>query len=165
METTATTYHRRPEVHQILPDFNLRTPDGKLVSPLNYKPHKALVLFFMNPRNSDDLATIAEIACRYYEFEAANAELVAIATGPMEELRTCAEALHPPFPLLVDESMQTRKAYGVESSTFFVADRFGELRLVVESKGDTDANLKAVLDTLELLELECPECGAPTWYA
>ena len=151
------------ELNHLVPDFKLESVDGKRVSPTDYKERKSLVILFFNPRNSCDLEMLAEVRHRYEEFADSNAEVLAIASGPMEEVKDCMNALNLPFPLLHDANKEAICAYCVTESMVFVADKYGELKMQGSLCGAIDETLDQVASALELIELECPECGVPTW--
>lgn len=146
-----------------IPDFKLQTADGKVISPIDYKEKKNLVVIFFDDRNSQDLAMLSEIGRRYHEFTDANAEVLAIANAPIEEFKICSESLRLPFPCLADVRNEATCAYCVSGSMLFVADKFGELRMQSDLKDNIDQKLDEALSTIELAELECPECGVRTW--
>jgi peroxiredoxin len=153
----------QPEIDHFLPPFELQSLDNRTVSPWDFKEKKDLLLLFFDPRNRSDLETLALIRRRYDEFADANAEILAIASGPRAEMEQCMSALKIPFTLLSDENDKVRNLYGVKETTIFAADRFGQLRLVKTVEENIDHILDIVIDALDLSELECPECGVSTW--
>lgn len=153
----------QPEVDHFLPPFELQSLDNRTVSPWDFKEKKDLLLLFFDPRNRSDLEMLALIRRRYDEFTEANAEILAIGSGPRAELEQCMSALKVPFTLLSDEDDKVRNLYGVKETTIFAADRFGQLRMVKKVEGNIDQILDMAIDALDLSELECPECGVSTW--
>jgi len=151
------------EIGHIVPDFKLESTDGKVISPVDYKERKNLVILFFNPRERCDWEMLAEVRRRYHEITDDNGEVLAIASGPMEELRECVSGLMLPFPVLSDVHEEATCAYCAVESMVFIADRFGELKMQGTMCGAVDETLDKVMSTLELIELECPECGVPTW--
>jgi len=146
-----------------VPDFRLQSADGGVVSPMDYKERKNLVIIFFNPCDSDNLEMIAEVGRRYPEFTEENAEVLGIAAGPINVFSECAKALHSPFPLLADVRDEARCAYCVAGPMIFVADRYGELKMQSAIGDNLDVLLDEAVSTLELVEIECPECGVSTW--
>ena len=145
------------------PDFRLQSSDGGVVSPTDYKEKNNIVIIFFNPVDSSDLEIVAELKRRYPEFVEENAEVLGVASGPIGVFSECAKALQLPFPLLADVMDETKNAYHVIGPTIFVADRYGELKMQNVIAGNLDAVLDEVISTLELIEIECPECGVSTW--
>lgn len=165
IEEEATAQFVRPglSVGHIIPDFRLETVDGRVISPTDYKERKNLVLIFFNDRDSGDLAVLSEVRRRYHEFADANAEVLAIASAPIAEFRVCSKSLQLPFPCLADVRKEAICAYCVSGPMLFVADRYGELKLQTDLTQGVDEKLDEALSMLELVELECPECGVSTW--
>ena len=154
---------QKPLLNQLAPGFSLESTDDQTISPWDYKGKKGLVMLFFDPRDSRDLAVLSEIRRRYREITDASAEVLAIASGPKVELMECAEGMDLPFPLLSDADNDARSRYGVSATSVFVTDRFGELKMDLEVPEDLDAALDAVISTLELADLECPECSVAVW--
>lgn len=150
-------------VGHTVPDFRLETVEGRTISALDYKDRKNLVIVFFNPRNSGDLTILAELRRRYHELADANAEVLSIASGSTEDLCQAGKVLRLPFPLLADVRLEATCAYCVAGAMVFVADRYGELRMQSDLSTDVDETLDEVQSTLELIEIECPECGVSTW--
>lgn len=152
------------EVGHLIPDFRLETIEGDIVSPADFKERKNLVILFFNPRDSRDLGVLVELARRYNVIADANAQVLGIASGPLNEFRMCSQYLKLPYQLLSDVRKEAVCSYCVEGMMIFVADRYGELRMQTEIQ---ESNVEQVLDevesTLGLIEIECPECGVSTW--
>lgn len=151
------------ELKHLIPGFTLQTADGRTVSTSQFKERKNLVILLFDLRSSRDWEALAEIKRRYPEFKNANAEVLAISNGPMEELKDCACQMGLPFDVLCDCRDEIKCAFCVYESTLFVADKFGELRLQASVTDTVDKALKDALTAVELAELECPECGVSTW--
>jgi peroxiredoxin len=150
-------------VGRMVPEFRLESADGGVISPSDYKERKNLVIIFFNACDSRDLGVIAEVGRRYAEFADNNAEVLGIASGPISVFSECAKALRSPFPLLADVRSEAQCAYCVVGPMMFVADRYGELRMQSVIDKNLDTALDEALSTLELVEMECPECGVSTW--
>ena len=154
----------RLEIGHMLPDFNLRTVGDERISVTDYKERKNLVILFFDLHNRGDWSVLAELKRRYHEFTDANAEVLAISSGPFDELKECAASMNLQFPLLCDCDRETACAYCVSGAMVFVADRFGELKMQSAISDDNaDSLLDSALSTLELIEIECPECGVSSW--
>lgn len=152
------------ELGHLIPAFQLQDSKGNMVSPSDFKDKKNLVIYFFDLHNSEDWEILAEIKQHYNDFESANAEVLAISGGPMEEIKECMQSLQLPFSVLCDCKEEAKCSYCVLESTIFVADKFGELKLQEIVKEDNlDKILNSVQSQLELIELECPECGVSSW--
>lgn len=147
----------------MIPDFRLQSVDGQMISPMDYKEKKNLMIIFFSSRSSCDLEALALVRQRYHEIAEENTEVLAVAPGPMEELSDCLSALQLPFPLINDAQKEAICTYCVTGSSLIVADKFGELKMLAPLCEDTDKLLDRAISALDLIELECPECGVPTW--
>jgi len=152
------------EIGHLIPEFKLLTPDGKVIDPTDFKQKKNLVIYFVDVHNSTSWEMLAMLRQRYHEFKEANAEVLAISPGSMEELHDCVSSMSLPFPVLCDSNGDVTSAYSVTKPTLFVADRYGELKTFSEVTSENiETVIESALSTLDLVELECPECGVPTW--
>jgi len=166
IEEEATAQFVRPglAVGRIIPDFQLESADGGVISATDYRGKTNLVIVFFDAHSSSDLAMMAEIGRRYPEFIDNNAEVLGIASAPIKTFSQCVKALQSPFPLLADVRDEAKSAYRVTGPMLFVADRYGELKMQSSLTDDTlDEVVDKAISTLELVELECPECGVSTW--
>jgi peroxiredoxin len=153
----------KPEVGIIIPSFTLKSVDDKTISTLDYKEKLGLVIVFFNPRNSTELEALAEINHRYHEITEENAEVLAVGSGPVSEMKECIASLNFKFPLLSDPVGEAACAFNVTETAIFVADKFGELRAKTALLDDLDSALNNAISVLDLAELECPECGVSAW--
>ena len=146
IEIEAMEQEVRPKlaIGHLVPDFRLQSVDGKTISPSDFKERKNLVILFFNPEISCDWEMLAEVKRRYHEFADSNAEVLAIASGPIEELKDCMSTLKLPFPLLNDTHKEAICAYCVAASTVFVADKYGELKMQGSMCGAIDETLDQV---------------------
>ncbi len=163
-ESTAQYVRPGLTIGHMIPDFRLQSTRHTDISPMDFKGRKNLVILFFDARSGADMAILAEISRRYHEFADDNAEVLAIAADPLEEFESCANSLHIQFPLLSDVRREATCAYCVLGMMVFVADRFGELKMQSElTEANLDDTLDKALSALDLIELECPECGVSTW--
>ena len=163
-ESTAQYVRPALKIGHSIPDFRIISVDGSTISPMDYKGRKNLIIIFFDAHSSSDLTMLSEVGRRYNEIADNNAEVLAISTGSIEELRTCAADFHFQFPLLSDMRSEAVCSYCVAGSTVFVADRFGELKMRSDiDESNVDEKFDDALSALELIELECPECGVSTW--
>lgn len=151
------------QVGYMIPDFKLQTTDGREVSPLDYKEKTNLVIIFFNPKNGCEVDSLKLVKDRYNEIVDNNAEVLAIASGPMDELKEYVQQFQPPFPMLSDERQQATCAYCVTEAEVFVADKYGELEMVGPLCEKTEEVINQIVSTIEMVELECPECGVSSW--
>jgi len=159
----AITVEPKLKVRSMIPVFELTSADGRRVAIWNYKSRRNIVLVFLPVpicRACIDFLQSAGKTCHQYEEE--DAVLLAIVQGDVDSATALREKLEPPFPILFDPAGQVTARYTTEVPAVFVADRFGELyaQWIVGPEG-TFPSQKKILDVVELINLECPECGAP----
>ncbi len=163
MESNEQTSEHMHAHGSLIPTFDLISIGGKKYSPWDYKEKQGLVIVFFDPAKSSDLEALSEINSRYHEITDENAEVLAVGSGPGEQLNECITCMNFKFPILSDVNGEAAVVYGATESMIYVADKFGELKLQAPVSGDLDATLVKVIDVLDLTELECPECGVSTW--
>ena len=151
----------------MIPAFQLMSAEGRSVNTWDYKGRMNMVLAFL-PGEGDAGSTgfIRSVAEMYHQYEEEDAVFIGIVDGGVERANSLRDELHPPFPILYDEAGEVTGSYTDALPAVFVADRFGELyaQWVVGAAGFFPSQ-KEVLDALELINLECPECGAPLEWA
>jgi len=153
----------KPVAGDMLPHFVLPAVGGGQVSSADFKGKKNLVIYLFDPECPpcvgflDRLTQITALAREL------NAEILTIGGESAQALAVRLGDKRPPFPVLGDESGKTLGSFGTEAAALLVADRFGEIRERVDAQADSLPDLDRVLDLLSLVEMECPECGVPTW--
>ncbi len=151
--------------HEMMKNFELQSTTGQIMGPQDYREKKSLVLVFFETDCIGCSDFLEDMAERYDDYKAENAEILAVGEGTMEEVSRIANAMSLPFPVLADPDGHALKMYSDSIPALFIADRFGEIRLTISEKeeGEHFPNQQKILSRLDLAELECPECGAPTW--
>lgn len=147
------------------PQFDLPATTGHRVKLWSYKGRRNLALFFVADINTDETKSLLnEIATKIKDYEDYNATPIVVAQDNIESLEKIARDMDLPFPLASDVVGSVTSRYTMATPAVFVIDRFGEL--YAQSPVDTGSGLpghKRVIDWLGLIELQCPECGVPTW--
>jgi peroxiredoxin len=151
--------------HNVLPIFKLESGEGQMLGPDDFKEKKALVLVFFDTDCVPCNDFLDDIAARYDEYKAENAEVLAIGEGSIDKVREIANARSLPFPVLADTDGHVMRMFAETVPAIIVADRFGEVRFTrsVKEDGDHFLDQEFILNQIDLTELECPECGVPTW--
>ena len=150
--------------HDLLPIFQLHSGTGDMVGSQDYRGKKGLVVIFFDPDCDSCNDFLYEIGERYSDYQSMDAEVLAIGEGSVDEIREIVDDPTIPFPILADPDNNVLGHYADSTPAIFVADRYGEVRAVVKPKANEHFPDQAViLSNLELAELECPECGVPTW--
>jgi peroxiredoxin len=146
----------------MIPIFQLMSVEGQPVNIWTYKGRKNIVIVFLTKDLSPPyLEFLRSITNLYPRYEEEDAVVLVIVKGSLNDAITFYHNLKPPFPILYDDGRVTSQ-FTNQLPAVFVADRFGEVRGVWIT--DPEQNFpthKEILDTLDLINLECPECGAP----
>jgi peroxiredoxin len=137
----------------MLQSFALETPEGREIRSQSYRQRSNLVLLFHHGR---DCARCHEMLA---DFDAGSEEIrdqsaTILAIGP--------EAPAASFPMLLDSSGEVTARQGLTVPAVVIVDRFGEIWAAWE--GGADHRLpssKDVIEWLEFLEVQCPECEPP----
>lgn len=156
-----------PRVDLVAPAFELPATTGRTVASWDFKSRAPLILFFAHSdcqACQNYLRKLKLDAPRYGQHQA---QVLVLLPASLDDCEALADSLGLPFPVLADEYCGVRVRYfdTANAVAVFVLDRYGEPygRWVA---GDADALPAAepILSTLELTELECPECGVPDWF-
>lgn len=104
---------------QQAPDFELKNQDGKVVRLSDFKGKPVIVYFY--PK--DDTPGCTKEACQfrdeYAKFKQHGAVILGISRQDEKSHREFREKYHLPFDLLVDETGDVAKAYGVGKIPLF----------------------------------------------
>lgn len=145
---------------EILPGFRLRSVTGEFISPYDYKEKQNLVIFFFDTSCEQCGDFLKDAADRYGEYLEADTEILVVGNAPVSDLADISDGLGLPFPILSDPESIVLDEFSNGIPTVVVADRFGEIRMVTRLEGDRHSfDQDKVLTQLQLIELECPECG------
>lgn len=162
--------HEKLKLYQVLPYLSLPSnkKDNKNVTVWDFKQRKNLVLFFHHgfkcPYCS---AKLKEIEAVYTKIQEEEAEVLAVSFDSVKDAEAYAEKEGIKFPLLTDVKSGDSAAFtDVDESkqalypTLLITDRFNALRYqkTVE-EADKLPPVKEIVDWLDLIQLECPECS------
>ena len=151
--------------HDVIPFFKLESSEGQVLGPDNFKEKKALVLVFFDADCVNCSDFLSDIAGRYDDYKQENAEILAIGKGSIGAVRRIASDKSLPFPVLADTDGHIAEMFAETLPAVVMTDRFGEVRLTRSAKkeGEHFLDQEFILNRIDLTELECPECGVPTW--
>jgi len=175
VENMALTMTVRPALglYQRAPEFTLPSGDGRRISLRDFRQRRNLVLLLLHePSCRACQAALREFASRLSDYRAAEAEIVAIVPGPVDRARQLAGSIGSPFPVLADETGEVFQRYtgrrpgepGAPVASLFILDRFGQVysQSLVQKESQLPSQ-QEVLDTLQFVEIQCPECGVAEW--
>lgn len=157
---------RKLEMERVIPDFTLPSVDGRQIGPGVYKQRANLVIAYLDLNRCGECEDFLRgLADDYQLYRADETEILAICPQPIGELQMQAGTLRLPFPVLSDEKGAVRDVYfsgepGQPVAGVFITDRYGALRVQIISQNGTEIPVRHdILDWLDLIEMECPECG------
>lgn len=152
------------EDHSLVPLFDLPATGGKRVTTWSYKGRMNLVIFFLDFSSAEVLDQFRKLAGLYPQFQGHNTEILVVSQDNIETLEKLSRELGLPFPLISDVDGSVTDAYTARTPAVFVIDRYGELYAQSLAEADREfPDSQRLLDCLHLIELQCPECGVPTW--
>ncbi|MBI2843424.1 MAG: redoxin domain-containing protein [Armatimonadetes bacterium] len=155
----------RVQEHSLLRDFRLESGTGEIISPMDFRGRRNLVIVFFDPGCEQCRRFLSNTAERYGDYTDLNTEVLAVGEAGADQLRTLANSMGLPFIVLADPDGCALSRYAQSVPATFVADRYGEVRLAYSGmEADHFPDQEVILSQLDLAELECPECGAPTWF-
>jgi peroxiredoxin len=155
------------KTHKAIPNFNLPSSRGKNIKLTDYKQRKNLVIFFFNIKNDKSRKVLEDFKENYAKYRSSKTEILAISFGDQGEI----DAPDLPFPILYDVSGETARKYThLDESekrltpSIFIADRFGALYAqIMKEKTEDLPSQKEIIDWLDFIGLQCPECGVDAW--
>lgn len=151
------------ELRSMIPVFQLMSTEGQTVSLWDFKGRKNLVLVLLPGEEcSECVGFLRLVKNSYSSYVVENAVCIAVVRGDIQKAQELHDQLDPPFPILYDPQGAATDRYTDRLPAVFIADRFGQLYAQWTIDPETDfPSQKRVLDIVELINLECPECGAP----
>lgn len=149
--------------HDRIPNFLLKSVEDRMVGPQDYKEKTNLLIVFFDLDCEECNDFLDDIAERYEDYKNENAEVLAIGEGSLEEVLETASARSLPFPILADPDGHVLNEFADSTPAVFVADRYGEIRMTRSKEDEHFPDQERIIQQLDLAELECPECGVPTW--
>lgn len=153
----------RFEVGRMVPDCRLPSVDGRMISPSDFRERKNLAILYFDIERSEDWGILWEVARRNRQFADEDTQVLGVTMATRGEAEICLGDFKLPFPVLYNDQMTGPEAHA-EQPHLLVADRFGEIQsLDALNAGNVDHVLDRAIEKLDLIELECPECGVPTW--
>lgn len=151
------------EIGNMLPLFTLPTIQNGEISISNYKGSENLVICFFDADCPQCLEFLDKLANAYTDFRELNTEILAIGNKQIDELAREFSKKKIPFPIMADEEGGVWKLYSAGVLTVIASDKFGEIRLRMDTEGQSSPDISMLTDAVSLMELECPECGIATW--
>jgi peroxiredoxin len=160
-----------PSKGHLLRDFTLATSDGRPISVSDYRGRLNLVLIFTDAGNESS-SLLTDLTKQYPEVKEQEAEVLAIVQPTGKRGSTIEQHARLPFPVRVDHDNRLHNAFGATDAqgqacaAAYITDRFAEV-FAVYRRRDTQnlPKTKEILDWLEFINIQCPECEPPEWPA
>jgi len=160
-----------PEKGRLFPDLELTMPSGRQVRLSACRGRSNLVLLFTgDPGAVTEL--LSELAKSYEQIKSQEAKIIAVAQCSSAECGRIERQLKLPFPVFSDEDGHIHREVGASdrpghpSAAAYVTDRYGEIFGVYRTR-DAQAlpGAAEILNWLEFIYVQCPECEPPEWPA
>ena len=152
-----------------LHDFELIGAVGGTVRLSDYRGRANLVVIATDGR-PETAKLLSDAAGRYGEIKDEKAELLAVLHAPCDQAVAFKQRLNLPYPVLADPEGRLHRDWGAvdsqghDSAAVYVTDRFGEVFGVYRTAGGQPLpGIADVLDWLEFVNAQRPECEPPEW--
>ncbi len=147
--------------NEILPAFKLPSSEQRTMGPGSYRQRKNLLLIVLPEPSISGRRLIEQVIEWQPRFQTTETAALAVVGGERNKAEALFEALNPPFPFLFDSDLSVISEINGRWPSLLVADRYGMVwdHTEVTEKENAAAVMKRVLETLEFINLQCPECG------
>ncbi len=150
---------------QMIPDFSLEATDGRRIRFSDYRGQRNLVVAYVGDSSCDTCwQFLSGLAGRYRDYMEADAEVLAVVRGSVEEARRVKSRDNLPFPVLADMDGRASRAAGALSAddrcaaALYITDLYGEISVAYRSgEGMALPSPEPVLERLQFIEIQCPE--------
>jgi peroxiredoxin len=163
------TAETRPVKGQLIRDFELTSTDGRKISLSDYRGRSNLLLVFADGR-SRSLKFLTGAAKGYDKIQEEQAEVLAVVQGTSGKAARVKDEARAKFPVLVDKDGRIHRLLGAQDRrgqpemAVYVTDRFGEVFAAFrESEKQAMPSVQEILEWLEFVNSQCPECSPPEW--
>jgi peroxiredoxin len=149
-----------------LPFFKLPSTSEKTMGPRIFWQRRNLLLLMLPDADSDYGRKLVEkLNETYHKCQKLEAEILVVVGGEKEKTEAMYRKLRSPFPFLfdVDRSVYS-KIIGNEDRDqlwLMVVDRFGTIwsTNLASQRDDPGKLIKNAMESLDFINLQCPECG------
>lgn len=160
-----------PAKGQRLRDFELRSANDRSIRLSDYRGRSNLVLIFADGRKQT-IELLSQLATAYEHVKDEGAEILTIGQDSREQCANFKERLRLPFPILADEDGRIHREVGAvdeqgrAAAAIYITDRFGEVFGIYRTReGNKLPTVADLLNWLEFVNSQCPECEPPEWPA
>jgi len=154
-----------------LHDFGLMSAIGPIIRLSDYRGRSNLVLIFTDDR-SEPKELLSDVARQYPRIKNEESEVLAVMRSSREHAAEAKQQLELPYPVLADEDGFVHREVGAvdlqgrASGAVYITDRFGEVFGLYRTRdGQLLPGVPDILNWLEFINSQCPECEPPEWPA
>lgn len=158
-----------PSKGRRLHDFGLTSADGELIRLSDYRGRSNLVLIFTDERGESQ-KLLSAVARQYPDIKNEEAEVLAVLWSSGTQTAEAKQTRELPYPVLAGEDGRIHREVGAvdsrgrASAAVYVTDRFGEVFGLYRTRdGQPLPAVGEILNWLEFINNQCPECEAPEW--
>ena len=158
-----------PVKGQLIRDFDLPSTEGRKVSVSDYRGRLSLVLVFADGRHRS-LEFLTMVTKAYSEIQDEQAEVLAVLQGTAENAARVKDEVKAKFPVLVDKDGRIHRLMGAQDRggqpqmAVYITDRFGEVFAPFRESGkQAMPSAPEILEWLDFVNRQCPECSPPEW--
>ena len=167
----ATPPNELPSKGHRLHDFGLTSALGRHIQLSDYRGRSNLVLIFADDQ-WETAQLLLNMASQYAQIRNEEAEILAVVQSSREQAARMKEQLTLSYPVMADEDGRVHRELGAidpqgrAAAAVYVTDRFGEVFGVYRTReGQPLPTVADILDWLEFVNSQCPECEPPEWPA
>ena len=151
------------------PGFELMSSAQHPMRLSDYRGRSSVVLIFMDDQRVTTELLSAVAHC-YNEVKHQEAEVIAVAKSSPEECARIKGRLKLPFVVLSDGDGRIHREVGASdeqgqaAAAAYVIDRYGEIFAIYRRRdGQALPTAAEILNWLEFVNSQCPECEPPEW--
>ncbi len=152
-----------------LREFELLSAVDGVLHLSDYRGRANLVLILGDHR-SETSKLLSDTVARYSEIKNEGAEVLVIIRMSRPQAAETKKQLGLPCPVLADadgrlhQQMGALDSQGDDSAAVYVTDRFGEVFGAYRTSGGQSLpGVADILNWLEFINAQCPECEPPEW--
>jgi peroxiredoxin len=158
-----------PSKGKRLPEVELLSFKGQKFHLSDYRGRSNLVVLLIDER-PETKRLLTEIANKFREIQNADANVLAIRSASLEPPTLPKASLNFPFEIFSDPDRVVHHQLGAtdeqnrDAAALYVTDRFGEVFGIYRIRdGQPLPSVDEILNWLEFINAQCPECEPPEW--
>lgn len=129
-------------------------------------------MLLFSDRRTETVDLLIDVARFYEQFKHEEAEIIVVATSAQQECARLQQRLGLPFPVLSDEDGRVHREAGASdeqghaAAALYITDRFREIFAAYRTReGHSLPGPGEILNWLQFINSQCPECDPPEWPA